>query len=358
MEKDILNNSIDRSWIEKFDKPLTISGPCSAESEQQIMETARKLDPSYVQVFRAGIWKPRTKPNNFEGIGELGLKWLRNVKKRTGLMVSTEIANAEHVKLALSFDIDVLWIGARSTASPFTVQEIADSLEGKEDKIILVKNPIHPDIELWIGALERLLGKGIRKLGVIHRGFYTYKTSKYRNQPNWNLLFSFRNLFPRIPVICDPSHICGNKEGILDIAKTAYHFKYDGLMIESHCNPDHAWSDAQQQITPEKLLEMLKQLTGYNTCHDKNQNNLDSLRIFIDEIDENLIALLAERMKISKKLGTFKKAEDITIFQPNRWDTIMKKYLKLGKSLGISEELLEGVFKLLHQESINIQNRI
>ncbi|AER40399.1 MAG: bifunctional 3-deoxy-7-phosphoheptulonate synthase/chorismate mutase type II [Flavobacteriales bacterium] len=362
MEKDILNNSIDRSWIEKLDQPITISGPCSAESEQQIKETAIRLNTSYVQVFRAGIWKPRTKPNNFEGIGKDGLQWLKNVKKNTGLMVATEIANAEHVKLALSFDIDVLWIGARSTASPFTVQEIADSLEGKEDKIVLVKNPIHPDIELWIGALERLFRKGVRKLGVIHRGFYIYKTSKYRNQPNWNLLLNFRSILPRIPVICDPSHICGNKTGIFEIAKTAYHFfKYDGWMIESHCDPDHAWSDAQQQITPEKLLEMLKKLKDSNNddnIKSKNQKDLDSLRILIDEIDENIIALLAERMKISKKLGTLKKTYNISVLQPNRWNFILNKNLKFGKKLGISEDILEGFFNLLHKESINIQNRI
>lgn len=354
MEK--LNNSIDRSWIDKWNQPFIISGPCSAESEQQILETANRLNSSYVQVFRAGIWKPRTKPNNFEGIGKKGLEWLHKVKKRTGLMVATEIANAEHVKLAISFGIDILWIGARSTASPFTIQEIANTLEGENNKIILVKNPIHPDIELWIGALERLLGKGIRKLGVIHRGFYTYKNSKYRNQPNWNLLSNFRSLLPRIPILCDPSHICGNKEGIFDIAKKAYYFQYDGLMIESHCDPDHAWSDAQQQITPENLLEMLKELTCIEKCDQKSK--LDSFRIFIDELDENIISLLAERMNISKKLGTFKKSSDIAIFQPSRWKDIMKKSMSFGKRLGISEEFLEGIFKLLHQESIKIQNQI
>ncbi|WP_041936698.1 bifunctional 3-deoxy-7-phosphoheptulonate synthase/chorismate mutase type II [Blattabacterium sp. (Blattella germanica)] len=356
MEK--LNNSIDRSWIDKFNQPLIISGPCSAESEQQILETANRLNPNYVQIFRAGIWKPRTKPNNFEGIGKKGLEWLHQVKKNTGLLVATEIANAEHVKLAISFDIDVLWIGARSTASPFTIQEIADALEGEKNKIILVKNPIHPDIELWIGALERLLGKGIKKLGVIHRGFYTYKNSKYRNQPNWNLLFNFRSLIPRIPIICDPSHICGNKEGIFDIAKKAYHFQSEGLMIESHCDPDHAWSDAQQQITPEKLLEMLKQLTNFKKFDQKSKRDLDSFRIVIDELDENIIALFSERMNISKKLGSLKKDSDIPVYQPDRWNDIMKKSLIFGRSLGISEELLEGVFKLLHQESIKIQNQI
>ncbi|WP_341652874.1 bifunctional 3-deoxy-7-phosphoheptulonate synthase/chorismate mutase type II [Blattabacterium cuenoti] len=356
MEK--LNNSIDRSWIDKWNHPFIISGPCSAESEQQILETAKRLNSSYVQGFRAGIWKPRTKPNNFEGIGKKGLEWLHKVKKSTGLMVATEIANAEHVKLAISFGIDILWIGARSTASPFTIQEIADALEKENNKIILVKNPIHPDIELWIGALERLSGKGIRKLGVIHRGFYTYKNSRYRNQPNWNLLLNFRTLLPRIPILCDPSHICGKTEGILDIAKKAYHFQYEGLMIESHCDPDQAWSDSKQQITPENLLEMLKKLTCIEKSDQKSKRSLDSFRILIDELDENIIALLAERMNISKKLGTFKKSSDIAIFQPNRWKDIMKKSITFGKSLGLSEKFLEEIFQLLHQESIKIQNQI
>ncbi|WP_185872471.1 bifunctional 3-deoxy-7-phosphoheptulonate synthase/chorismate mutase type II [Blattabacterium cuenoti] len=356
MEK--LNNNIDRSWIDKLKKPLIISGPCSAESEQQILETANRLNSSYVQIFRAGIWKPRTKPNNFEGIGKKGLEWLHKVKKNTEFMIATEVANEEHVKLAISFEIDVLWIGARSTASPFTIQKIADALEGENNKIILVKNPIHPDIELWIGALERLFNKGIRKLGVIHRGFYTYKNPKYRNQPNWNILLNFRKILPRIPIICDPSHICGNKEGIFDIAQKAYHFQYEGLMIETHCNPDHAWSDSQQQITPEKLLKMLKKLTYVKKCDQKNKIDLDSLRIIIDELDENIITILAERMNISKKLGSLKKSSDIAIIQPNRWKNIMEKSIFLGKSLGLSEEFLEGIFQLLHQESIKIQNKI
>ncbi|WP_185864709.1 bifunctional 3-deoxy-7-phosphoheptulonate synthase/chorismate mutase type II [Blattabacterium cuenoti] len=356
MEKNILNNSIDRSWIDKWNKPLIISGPCSAESEKQILETAKKLKNSYVQIFRAGIWKPRTRPNNFEGIGKEGLEWLKKVKKDTGLMVATEIANAEHVRLAISFDIDVLWIGARSTASPFTIQEIADSLEGEKDKIVLVKNPIHPDLDLWIGSLERLFGKGIRKLGVIHRGFYTYKSSQYRNQPNWGMLLNFRSMLPRVPIICDPSHICGNKEGLLNIAKKAYHFfRCEGLMIESHCSPDNAWSDAAQQITPDHLMEMIKKL---NVCDRKNEVDLDSLRILIDELDNNIITLLAERMNIVKKLGILKKYSKIAILQPSRWEKIMDKSLKLGRDLGISDHLLKGIFQILHEESIKIQNSI
>ncbi|WP_185883185.1 chorismate mutase [Blattabacterium cuenoti] len=360
MNKDILNNNIDRSWIEKWNKPVVISGPCSAESEKQVLETAAQLNqhPNLVHIFRAGIWKPRTKPNNFEGIGEKGLEWLNKVKKNTGMLVATEVANKEHVKLCLSFNIDILWIGARSTASPFTVQEIANALEGNENTIVLVKNPIHPDIELWIGALERLLSKGIKNLGVIHRGFYTYKSSTYRNQPNWMGLLKFKKLFPRVPVICDPSHICGNRKGILDVAKQALSFHCEGLMIESHCNPDLAWSDGTQQITPKVLLNMINQLMKEKNIFSTHQEKLNICRILIEELDENIIILLYNRMNISRKLGPLKMDSDIATVQPERWNFIMDKYLSLGKKLNISEELLEKIFQLLHKESIKIQNEV
>ncbi|WP_185868725.1 chorismate mutase [Blattabacterium cuenoti] len=360
MEKDILNKNIDRSWVDNNDQPFIISGPCSAENEKQILDTAQRLkNIQYVRIFRAGIWKPRTKPNNFEGIGQEGLEWMKKVKKKTGMLVATEVANAEHVKLCLSFDIDVLWIGARSTASPFTIQEIANALEGDRDRIVLIKNPIHPDIDLWIGALERLFMKGVRKLGVIHRGFYTYKHSQYRNTPCWDVISKFREMVPDVPIICDPSHICGNKIGLIDIMKKAFHFQYDGLMIESHCDPIHAWSDADQQVTPEHLLDML-QKTINNVEEDPkgSEINLNSLRIFIDEIDENLIFLLSERMHIAKKLGSIKKSSDIDTLQPDRWKSVMDKSMNLGRSLGLSEKFLEGIFQLLHQASINVQNTI
>ncbi|WP_185855749.1 chorismate mutase [Blattabacterium cuenoti] len=348
-----MNNNIDRSWIDKWEVPFVISGPCSAENEQQVLETAKRLKEScHIQIFRAGIWKPRTKPNNFEGVGEKGLKWLQEVKRKFGIMVATEVANAKHVEQCIGNDIDVLWIGARSTASPFTIQEIAEALEGS-NPIVLVKNPIHPDLELWIGALERLLKKGIRKLGVIHRGFFIYKHSKYRNQPNWNILLELRKIISNIPIICDPSHICGNRKGIMDITNKAFHFPCDGIMIESHCNPDKAWSDAQQQITPENLYDILKRLNIRSK--DKSKINLDSLRILIDELDENIIFLLAKRMKISKELGTIKKNLDIAIFQPERWKYIIKRYISIGKNLGLSEKLLENIFEILHKESVEIQ---
>ncbi|WP_185865248.1 bifunctional 3-deoxy-7-phosphoheptulonate synthase/chorismate mutase type II [Blattabacterium cuenoti] len=356
----ILNDKIDRSWIDKFDKPFIISGPCSAESEKQILDTAYELDKSYVQVFRAGIWKPRTKPGNFEGIGKNGLKWLNKVQKYTRLMVATEVANAEHVNLCKSHGIDILWIGARSTTSPFIVQEIADALEGDDQIIVLVKNPIHPDIELWLGAIERLYKKGIRKLGLIHRGFFTYKSIKYRNQPNWKLILDIKNYIPRIPILCDPSHICGNKDRIFDVAKKSLnYFSCDGLMIESHCDPNQAWSDSKQQITPKVLLKLLEEIfIKQKQSELKYKKNLYSLRILIDELDENLISILSERMNISKKLGILKNTSDVDILQPNRWKSVMEQSINLGKNLGLSEDFLERIFNLLHKESIKIQNKI
>src|SRR5690606_3263482 len=245
--------------INQFEKPLIIAGPCSAESETQMLEIAEKLDKNYVQVFRAGIWKPRTKPNSFEGVGAIGLKWLKKVKEEFGFIIATEVATANHVKLAVEHDVDWLWIGARSTANPFTVQEIAEALKNT-DKTVLVKNPVNPDLELWIGAIERLQSQGIQKIGAVHRGFSTYKKTKYRNNPQWQIALDFMDKMPGIPMICDPSHICGNREGIFDVAQQAFNFEYNGLMIETHNNPDQAWSDAKQQITPENLLETLKKL--------------------------------------------------------------------------------------------------
>ncbi|WP_185877600.1 chorismate mutase [Blattabacterium cuenoti] len=361
---DVLNKNIDRSWIDNCNNPFIISGPCSAESKMQIFNTANGLlkneGKSYVHAFRAGIWKPRTKPGNFEGIGIEGLKWLREVKKNNGIYIATEVANKEHVKLCINHDVDILWIGARSTTNPFLVQEIADSLVGQNDKIVLVKNPIHPDIELWIGAVERLYKKGIRKIGLIHRGFYTYKSLKYRNQPNWKLVLEIKNIIPEIPILCDPSHICGNRDRLFDISnKSIRYFNCDGLMIESHYDPSKAWSDSNQQITPDILLDFLKSFYS-NSNKDyitKNQRDLESFRLLIDELDENIISILSERMNISRKLGIIKKNLDINILQPNRWNIIMKQSINLGKDLGIPEQLLKNIFKLLHQESIKIQNK-
>lgn len=352
--------SIKQNWIEEFNnKPLIIAGPCSAESEEQILKTALRIDKSYIQVFRAGIWKPRTKPNNFEGIGIDGLSWLKKVKSQTGLMTATEVANAEHVKHALKYDIDILWIGARSTVNPFTIQEIANSLEGS-NKIILVKNPINPDIDLWIGALERFINKGITKLGIIHRGFSIYKKSKFRNQPNWGIALDFKRQYPNIPIICDPSHICGNRENIFEISQQAFNFGYNGLMIETHYDPDKAWSDAKQQITPENLLKLLKKIkieNYYNTQIDKYQLELNSIRTQIDELDQNLLYILYERMQMSQKISNIKKEYNISIFQPERSEIILQQFKNEGKFLKLNEKFTEKIFKIIHEESMNIQNR-
>ncbi|XOD67656.1 MAG: chorismate mutase [Flavobacteriales bacterium Tduv] len=351
---------IEQNWIKQFYKPLIISGPCSAESEEQVLKTASRIEKSYIQVFRAGIWKPRTKPNNFEGIGLDGLPWLQKVKNQTGMMTATEVAKAEHVEGALEHDIDILWIGARSTVNPFTVQEIADALEGS-DKVVLVKNPIHPDLDLWIGALERLAGRGIEKLGVIHRGFSTYKKPKFRNQPNWQIALDFKNSYPNIPILCDPSHICGNRDGIFEIAQQAFNFEYNGLMVETHYDPDQAWSDAKQQIIPEKLLEILKMIEVRQ--HDNPENSeyqlgLDRMRAQIDELDQNLLSILADRMRTSQKVGDLKRAHNVAIFQPDRWEVVLKRSKRTGQSLGLSEEFTEQFYKAIHQESVNIQNKI
>lgn len=348
-----------KSWIDQLKKPLTIAGPCSAESEQQMLETAGRLDADYVQVFRAGIWKPRTKPNSFEGVGTIGLKWLKKVKTEFGFKTAIEVATANHVKLALENDVDWLWIGARSTANPFTVQEIAEALQGTE-KIVLVKNPVNPDLDLWIGAFERLKAQNIKNLGAIHRGFSTYKKTKYRNNPQWQIALDFMDKMPEIPMICDPSHICGNREGIFDVAQQAFNFEYDGLMIETHCNPDEAWSDAKQQLTPERLLEILKSLELRKSDEPDAvyHSRLNRLRNEIDEADQNIIDTIAHRMGISLQIGELKKEHNVAVFQPERWKTIRENAVKQGSKLGLSEEFIDKLLKAIHQESIQHQTAV
>lgn len=351
---------LHQDWILHFDKPLIISGPCSAETQEQVLETAKRMNKSYVQVFRAGIWKPRTKPGSFEGIGEIGLQWLQKAKKETGMLIATEVANATHVKAALAHDVDILWIGARSTVNPFTVQEIAEALKNTE-KIILVKNPVHPDFDLWVGALERLAAQGIKKLGVIHRGFSAYKKSQYRNQPHWQIALDFRNHYPNIPILCDPSHICGEREGIAAVAQQAFNFEYDGLMVETHRKPEEAWSDAKQQITPERLLEILKniELRKEDDTQDiEYQKKLSGIRTQIDELDHNILALLVQRLRLAEEVGMLKKNHNIAIFQPKRWVKITERLGDFGHKLGLSVEFTENLLKIIHQESINIQNQI
>jgi len=350
---------IQQDWIKKFDKPLIIAGPCSAESEEQVMETAARIDKTYVNVFRSGVWKPRTKPGSFEGIGEIGLKWLKKVKDTYGIPVATEIANAGHAKLALEYDIDYLWIGARSTVNPFTIQEIAEAIAGT-DKVVLVKNPVNPDLDLWIGALERLLAQGVKNLGVIHRGFSAYKKTKYRNNPEWQIALEFKNRYPNIPIITDPSHICGNREGLFDVSQQAFNHQFAGLMIETHRDPDSAWSDASQQITPERLLEILKQLE-LRISDDPDtifHSKLDSFRGRIDELDHQILDLINDRLSVSKNIGELKKEHNVAVFQSNRWNEILKDSKEKGSKLGLSDEFIEKLMQLIHLESVEIQNSI
>jgi chorismate mutase len=346
-------------WINQFKKPLIIAGPCSAESEKQMLETAEGLDQNYVRIFRAGIWKPRTKPNSFEGVGAIGLKWLKKVKDEFGFITITEVATANHVKSAIENDVDWLWIGARSTANPFTVQEIAEALKDTE-KVVLVKNPVNPDLDLWIGAIERLQAQNIQNLGAVHRGFSTYKKTKYRNNPQWQIALDFMDKMPGIPMICDPSHICGNREGLLDVAQQAFNFEYNGLMIETHNNPDQAWSDAKQQITPGRLLEILKKLELRKSDNEDAvyHSQLNLFRNEIDEADQSIIEAIAQRMAVSVQIGGLKKEHNVAVYQPERWKIIRENVMSQGKKLGLSEEFIEKLIKAIHQESILHQNQI
>jgi chorismate mutase len=339
--------------------PLTIAGPCSAETQEQVMEIAHQLKGSRVTVFRAGVWKPRTRPGGFEGIGALALPWLQQVKKETGLLIAVEVANAHHVKLALEFDVDILWIGARTTVNPFAVQEIADVLRGT-DKIVLVKNPVNPDLELWIGGIERLYEAGIRKLGVIHRGFSSYNKSQYRNQPNWQIPIDFKSRFPDIPIICDPSHICGRRDTIEGVAQTALDLQYDGLMIETHHNPDAAWSDAKQQVTPTVLKEIIHRLTVREKVFQDavHINQLQVLRGEIDQLDQKLIDILTERMQVATKIGQVKKEKNVAVLQNQRFNEIMEKMIQKAHQTGLSDEFIAGIYKEIHQESIRQQEKV
>ena len=355
------NNKKLRNWLDDFDldHPLVIAGPCSAETESQVLGIAHELKNSDVSIFRAGIWKPRTRPGNFEGVGSIGLKWLQKVKKETGLLVTTEVANANHVKIALDHDIDVLWIGARSTVSPFIVQEIADALENT-DKIVLLKNPVNPDLSLWYGGIERLYTANIKKLGVIHRGFSTYSKTKFRNNPEWQIPIELQNKFPDLPLICDPSHICGRRDIIKQTSQKALDLNFDGLMIETHNDPDNAWSDAAQQITPKKLINLMKDLVIRKESLEERSfiNELENLRIKIDNADSQILDILGNRMKVSNEIGKIKKKQNVAILQSARWNDILEKMILDGKEKGLSEDFILKIFKAIHQESINHQEKI
>ena len=350
-----------RSWLDDFNlnHPLVIAGPCSAETEDQVLKIAHDLKNTDVSIYRAGIWKPRTRPGMFEGVGAIGLKWLDKVKKETGLLTATEVANASHVKLALEYDIDVLWIGARSTVSPFIVQEIADALKDT-DKIVLVKNPVNPDLSLWLGGLERLYSANIKKLGVIHRGFSTYEKSKYRNNPEWQLPIELQNRFPDIPLICDPSHIAGRRDILQDISQTALDLNFDGLMIETHTDPDNAWSDAAQQITPDVLVKMMEDLKIRTLTSDEAdyKNQLNTLRTQIDVIDHGILETLGKRMKVAISIGELKKKKNVAVLQTKRWNEILGNMILEGEKKGLSEEFVLKMFKAIHQESINNQEEV
>ncbi len=347
-------------WRGYRGRPFLISGPCSAESEEQMMETAGELAKlKEVSVFRAGIWKPRTRPNSFEGVGIEGLKWLRMVKQETGLLVGTEVANEKHVYEALKYGIDMLWIGARTSVNPFTVQEISNALNGV-DVMVLVKNPINPDLELWIGAIERIARAGITRLGAIHRGFSSYEKTTYRNQPNWQLPIELRRRLPDIPIICDPSHISGTRKYLYEISQKAMDLNFDGLMIESHINPDKALSDAAQQLTPNDLKELLSRLILRSpvASDPKLLDVLGELRQQIDVYDDDLLDLLEKRMKVAETIGQYKKENNITILQSTRWDEIINKVVAKGVDKGLSPEIIDTIFKAIHQESINHQMKV
>jgi len=350
-----------RTWLDdlSLDHPLVLAGPCSAETEDQVLKIAHKLKDSDVNYFRAGIWKPRTRPGNFEGVGALGLKWLQKVKAETGMKTATEVANAAHVKLALEHDIDLLWIGARSTVSPFIVQEIADALEGT-DKIVLVKNPVNPDLALWLGGIERLYSADIKNLGVIHRGFSTYEKTRYRNNPEWQIAIELQNRFPDLPLICDPSHITGKRDMIFEVSQTALDLNFNGLMIETHVDPDNAWSDAAQQVTPEALIQMMEDLKirKETDTEAEYRNSLNTLRTQIDVIDHQLIDILGKRMKIADAIGALKKDKNVAVLQSKRWNEILGKMILEGEQNKLSEEFILRVFKAIHQESINHQEKI
>ena len=333
-------------------RPFVIAGPCSAETEEQVMTTAIDLAKKGCHIFRAGVWKPRTKPGGFEGNGEMALPWLKQVKEETGMLTSTEVATPEHIELALKYDIDILWIGARTTANPFAVQALADSLKGV-DIPVLVKNPVNPDLELWIGALERINGSGIKRLGAIHRGFSSYDKKIYRNLPMWQIPIELHRRIPNIPICCDPSHIGGRRDLIAPLCQQAMDLGMDGLIVESHYNPDHAWSDASQQVTPDILDYILSILV----IRDKvvTTENIVALRKQIDEIDDGIIDLLSKRMRISREIGQYKKEHTMTIVQASRYSEIIEKRGAQGSLMGIGTDCIKQIFESIHEESVRQQ---
>ncbi|CAN5692331.1 bifunctional 3-deoxy-7-phosphoheptulonate synthase/chorismate mutase type II [soil metagenome] len=352
-----MRDHVQEIWAKR---PIIISGPCSAETEEQVLETAQRLAATgKIDVLRAGIWKPRTRPGMFEGIGTKGLPWMQKAKQLTGLPVTVEVATAKQVEDALHFDVDILWIGARTTVNPFSVQEIADALKGV-DIPVLIKNPINPDLELWGGAVERVARAGVKQIGLIHRGFSHYGVTEYRNAPMWHLAIEMKRRNPGMLMICDPSHISGRRDILLDVSQKSIDLDFDGLMIESHIDPDNAWSDAKQQITPEKVAELLSSIVWRKEDVNSEEYHaaLEKLRQQINHIDDEMMQLLGQRMKVADKIGQYKRENNITILQTNRWNEILERGSIQGEKIGLSKEFITRYLDAVHMESINHQNKI
>lgn len=351
---------INSHWIKDYGSyPLYIAGPCSAETKEQLRATALAVQARGIKLVRAGVWKPRTRPNSFEGIGVEALGWIRDIKQETGLAFAIEVANPQHVEAALRHDIDVLWIGARSTVNPFTVQEIADALEGTE-KPVLVKNPINPDLQLWLGALERLAGRNIRKLGAIHRGFSSYSKSRYRNQPHWLIPIELKRHFPQLPLICDPSHIAGDSRMIGELCQVALDLNYDGLMIEAHPDPANAWSDARQQVNPDELAHILGSLRKREVAslHPEFMDKMEEIRDQIDQADHDILEALHRRMELVSRIGEYKRDHNLAILDLKRWNEIFESRPIWGKQLSLKKSFVKDLYKLIHQASIRKQTKI
>lgn len=351
--------SITFDFVFKQSKKIIIAGPCSVETEEQVMEIALGLKSANLTMLRGGIWKPRTRPNSFEGVGEMALPWLKAAGEAIGVPVTTEVAKADHVESALKAGVDALWIGARTTVNPFAVQEIADALKGV-DIPILVKNPVNPDVDLWMGAMERISASGITSIAAIHRGFSSFGQNVYRNTPMWELPIELKVRMPELKIICDPSHICGRRDLLAAVSQKSYDLDMDGLMIETHHTPDEAWSDAAQQITPDVFIELINNLTIRNpeTKELNVSQSLETLRSKIDHIDNDLIQLIASRMKAAQQIGSYKKDNNITILQLDRWKEIHDARKLLGEKLGLSDSFLEVILNAIHKESINQQNEV
>ncbi len=349
-----------KHWLPQINNPLIIAGPCSLETEEQAMSTAKLIAKDHrVFVYRGGVWKPRTRPGSFEGVGSIGLKWLQMVREETGMPVGTEVANAQHTEEALKAGLDVLWIGARSTASPFVVQEIADVVKGT-DAVVMVKNPVNPDVQLWLGAFERLSQAGIKNMVAIHRGFTPFRESEYRNYPNWKTVIELRRLMPNLPIICDPSHIGGKREYLFDISQKAFDMGMEGLMIESHIDPSCALSDKEQQLTPADLAKLLDRLVIRNATTENKQfeNQLELLRNRIDAIDTELLETLSSRMEIVRQIGQYKKDNNVTAFQVGRFSELMEKRAKLAKRLNLDPDFVLQIFQHIHEDSVRMQTEI